>query len=280
MPATPAASADRIRSLLGPLTPWNDVRCVPETGSTNRDVAALAQQGAPEGLVIITEHQTAGRGRFERRWTAPPGASIGMSMLLRPQRPAPDWGWLSLLAGLAVVRGIRAAGAAAGGDQAAAAGRVLLKWPNDVLVQGEPAPGKLCGILSERIETPQGPAAVIGIGINIDLADDELPVPTATSLARAGLPHDKDLVISGVLRHLADLQGIWQRRGHLVEAYGQDCGTIGQPVRVQLDEHTSVVGRAIGVDEQGCLQVTTADGLRTFPAGDVFHLRPGETVDQ
>lgn len=266
---TPPARADRIRSLLADQTFWTEVRTVPETGSTNRDVAALAAQGMPEGFALVTEHQTAGRGRFDRRWQAPPGSSIGMSVLLRPQRPAQDWGWLSVVAGLAVARAVRDTSGAEAGR------RVVLKWPNDVLVEGGAGAGKLCGILCERHETPTGAAAVMGIGINFDLAPEELPVPTATSLAGAGLVAEKDPVLAAVLRHIAQLYAVWQQRGHLAEAYARECGTIGQQVRVQLDEHTSISGRAIGVDEQGRLMVSTPEGLRRFVAGDVFHLRPG-----
>ncbi|MCT1460012.1 biotin--[acetyl-CoA-carboxylase] ligase [Aestuariimicrobium sp. p3-SID1156] len=261
------ADAGRIRAALALPSFWTLVHTVAETGSTNRDVAQAAQEGMPEGYALISEHQTAGRGRFERRWQAPPGASVGLSVLLRPTRPFTDWSWLALLAGLAVQRAVRV-------TSPQASGRVVLKWPNDVLIQGEPGPGKLCGILCERVETPTGPAAVLGVGINIALAPEELPVPTATSLAGAGLNADKDAVLSGVLDNLAELYQVWAQRGHLREAYGRECATIGQDVRVQLDEKTNVLGRAVGVDESGALQVRTHEGVRTFVAGDVFHLRP------
>ena len=106
MPASPPANADRIIALLGPDSSWR-VRCIRSTGSTNFDMAAAARRGEAAGAVLVAEHQDAGRGRFERTWTSPPGVSVATSVLLRPRRPALDWGWLSLLVGLAVADGIR-----------------------------------------------------------------------------------------------------------------------------------------------------------------------------
>ncbi|MGA4669460.1 biotin--[acetyl-CoA-carboxylase] ligase [Propionibacteriaceae bacterium Y1923] len=276
MPATPPADAAAITSLLATSRGlWREVRTIAETGSTNADVAALAGAGAAEGLVLVAEHQTSGRGRLDRTWTAPPGSSVAISALLRPTRPLQDWTWLPLLTGLAVSRAVRASA-----PSRELADRVQVKWPNDVLVTDAPGVGKLCGILLERHEAAGGQqhaAAVIGLGLNIDLAPDELPVPTATSLAGAGLDSDKDRVIAALLDELAELYELWQRRGHLVEAYQRECGTIGQQVRVELSPSTSVHGSATGVDEQGRLLVRTPDGLKAFAAGDVHHLRPPRT---
>ena len=246
------------------------MRTVAETGSTNQDVARLAAAGAAEGVVVVAEHQTSGRGRFDRVWHAPPGSSIAISVLLRPSRTFVDWTWLPLLAGMAVARAVRTAGG--GGTEDGS--RVLLKWPNDVLVTSGAGPGKLCGILSERHETASGPVAVVGIGINIDLAEDELPTPMATSLAAAGLGTDKDALVVALLTEFGALYDIWQTRGHLREAYERDCGTLGQRVRVELSPTVSVTGRAVGVDGGGGLVVETPKGTTTFVAGDVHHLRP------
>ncbi|MGA4508340.1 biotin--[acetyl-CoA-carboxylase] ligase [Propionibacteriaceae bacterium G1746] len=273
MPATPPADAAAITALLsGSRNVWHVIRTTPETGSTNADVATLASTAADEGLVLIAEHQTSGRGRLDRTWTAPPGSSLAISALLRPGRPLQDWTWLPLLTGLAVSRAVRRAA-----PTPELANRVLVKWPNDVLVTdaaGPGVPGKLCGILLERHETPTGPAAIIGLGLNIDLAPDDLPVPTATSLAGVGFDADKNRIVAALLDELAELYGLWQRRGHLVEAYQRECGTIGQQVRVELSPTQSVHGTATGVDEQGRLLVRTPDGLQAFSAGDVYHLRP------
>src|SRR5689334_3642281 len=143
---------------------WLAVGVVKETGSINADLLAKARSGADEGLVLVAEAQTSGRGRMGRRWISPPRRSLTFSVLLRPAVPAGLLGWAPLLAGVAVASALqRTAGVDA-----------RLKWPNDVLVDG----AKIAGILAER----WGNAVVIGTGINVLQQRGELPVPTATSL--------------------------------------------------------------------------------------------------
>ena len=159
--------AELRQELIRPGGLWQKVDLVAETGSTNADLAARARQGEVPGTVLITGYQSAGRGRQGRTWTAPPGSGIAMSILVRPNGIDPSrWTWLSLLAGLAVADGVRRAA-----DLPA-----VLKWPNDVLLHAR----KFCGILSERVDTSEGPACVVGIGINVSLAERQLPVPSAT----------------------------------------------------------------------------------------------------
>ena len=135
--------------------------------SSNALAAARAKEGAAEGLVVVADHQSAGRGRLDRSWQTPPGAAATFSLLLRPSVPAASWPWLPLLTGRSVAKALVALGYRAG-----------VKWPNDVLIEER----KVSGILVERVETPQGPAAVVGVGINVGMTSAELPVPTATSL--------------------------------------------------------------------------------------------------
>jgi BirA family transcriptional regulator, biotin operon repressor / biotin---[acetyl-CoA-carboxylase] ligase len=132
------------------------------TPSTNAVAVERAQAGAPEGLVVVADHQTAGRGRLDRVWETPAGTAVTFSLLLRPTAPTRSWPWLPLLTGYAVDKALKARGLDAG-----------VKWPNDVLIGGR----KVAGILVERIETPDGPAAVVGVGINVAMTDTELPVP-------------------------------------------------------------------------------------------------------
>lgn len=263
MPASPAADAARITELLGAGSSWQ-VHCVDSTNSTNADLAQLARQGAPAGLVRIADHQRRGRGRFDRKWASPPGSSVATSVLLRPARPTLDWGWLSLLVGLAVSQGIRDLG---GGE------RVWLKWPNDVLIDAR----KVCGILSERVVTDWGDAAVCGWGVNVSMTSAELPVPHATSLMMAGLPTDKSALLSAVLTRLADLERRWDAGADLREEYEAGCATIGRQVRVHLDEQSrhgpSVTGLAVGVGPNGELLVDLGGVVEAFAAGDVVHLR-------
>lgn len=242
---------------------WGPLEVVPTTGSTNADLAERARSGAPEGAVLIASEQTAGRGRLDRQWVSPAGSSVSMSLLLRPTPAFPQWGWLSLLAGMAV--------AAALSDVASSAGSVTLKWPNDVLIGGR----KVCGILSERVEHPDGARAVVGIGINVALTQAELPVPEATSLLIEGMPTDQSVLAASVLDHFAELYRRWQFSGSLRGEYEARCASVGAPLTIQVDPRHRVEGTGRGVDEFGRLQVATAGGIETFAVGDVVHAKLG-----
>lgn len=242
---------------------WSDLRIVDETGSTNADVAAAAAGGVPEGLVVVAEHQIAGRGRGDREWTAPPRSGLTFSVLLRPP-PASrsSWGWLPLLAGLSVATPLTRLG---GLD-------VGLKWPNDVLI-GE---RKVAGLLAEVV----GDAVVLGVGINVSLREDELPVPTATSLFLAGSGVlDREPVLRAVLRDLATRYRAWcdvdgdAGASGLLGDYRDACVTIGRDVTVHLPGERDVAGLARNVDGSGRLVVESADGVELLAAGDVVHVR-------
>ncbi|MFF2212608.1 biotin--[acetyl-CoA-carboxylase] ligase [Streptomyces antibioticus] len=250
---------------------WSDVRVVQRTGSTNSDLAALAVKGeAAEGAVLVAEEQTAGRGRLDRRWTAPPRSGLFFSVLLRPAEvPVARWGWLTLLTGVAVATGLARA---AGVDTA-------LKWPNDLLVTVGGEERKAGGILAERAGED---GVVVGVGINVTLRADELPVPQAGSLALAGAAGtDRDPLLRAVLRSLEEWYGRWREAGGdpavggLQEAYAAGCATLGRSVRAELPGGRALVGEAVAVDGDGRLVIATADGVREpVGAGDVVHLRP------
>lgn len=231
---------------------------VPATGSTNADVAALARAGEAPGVVEVTPHQQAGRGRFDRVWITPPETCVAQSVLVQPRRPLAQWGWLSLLVGVAVSDGIRTA---TGLDAS-------VKWPNDVLIGGR----KVCGILSEVVPTPGGLAAVLGYGLNIALEPEQLPVSTATSLRIEGSDARAHDVVAAVLAALGSRFERWDAGEDIAEDYRARCSTLGQRVRLLLPDGV-VEGRAVDVDGAGSLVVETLQGLRTFPAGDVVHLR-------
>ncbi|MFF0592912.1 biotin--[acetyl-CoA-carboxylase] ligase [Streptomyces antibioticus] len=250
---------------------WSDVRVVQRTGSTNSDLAALAVKGeAAEGAVLVAEEQTAGRGRLDRRWTAPPRSGLFFSVLLRPAEvPVARWGWLTLLTGVAVATGLARA---AGVDTA-------LKWPNDLLVTVGGEERKAGGILAERAGED---GVVVGVGVNVTLRADELPVPQAGSLALAGAAGtDRDPLLRAVLRSLEDWYGRWREAGGdpavggLQEAYAAGCATLGRSVRAELPGGRSLIGEAVAVDGDGRLVIATADGVsEPVGAGDVVHLRP------
>lgn len=249
-----------ISSLLESNSVFDRVEVVASTGSTNHDLAARARLGEREGAVLVASEQTAGRGRLDRQWVSPPGASISMSLLLEPAPEFPQWGWLSILAGMAVSSAV--------GD-IAQPGAVTLKWPNDVLLHGD----KLCGILSERVEHPTGPRAVIGIGINVALTRDQLPVPNATSLALAGLPAEQSPLVAGILNHFSRYYRLWSRSGSLLAEYEARCASIGAELTIVVDDEHRVHGTGVGVDKFGRLEVATAEGVQTFAVGDVVHAR-------
>lgn len=237
------------------------VEILPATPSTNAVVAERARAGAPGGLVVTTEHQTAGRGRLDRAWAMPARAALAVSVLLRPVGVAPArWPWLPLMTGVAVARALRELGYAAG-----------LKWPNDVLIDGR----KVCGILVERVETPTGPAAVLGIGLNTSLSADELPVPTATSLAlEGGAPVDRTAVLTAVLGQLTTAYDAWQAAPARLEAdYRQLSVTVGKRVRAELPDGSVLAGLATAIDSDGRLVIAHDGGETAVGAGDVVHAR-------
>ena len=242
---------------------WTDVVVTDRTGSTNADAAAAARDGAPEGSVFTTDFQTSGKGRLDRGWEAPAGSGISVSVVLRPDAvPAARWVWLPLLAGLAVDATVRELGVPS-----------TVKWPNDVLVEDR----KLCGVLLERVETPDGAAAVVGIGLNVSQTRDELPVPTATSLVLEGAEMtDRTVVLRALLRNLETLYRAWvEAEGDpstgIREAYEGRCSTVGSAVTVSMPDGSTRSGTAESIDEQGRLVV---DG-EAVSAGDITHVRPG-----
>jgi BirA family biotin operon repressor/biotin-[acetyl-CoA-carboxylase] ligase len=262
----PLREQDLRRALTeGPDAPWAALDVVGETGSTNADLAQRARDGAPDRSVLVAEHQSAGRGRRDRVWESPPRAGIAVSVLLRPAVPPSRWAWLGMLAALAVTDALRTD---CGLD-------AVLKWPNDVLVDGR----KIAGLLSVTAP-PDG--VVVGIGLNVSQTADELPVPTATSLRLAGSAvTDRDPVLRAVLRRLARRYDAWLAAGGsgVAPAYRERCDTIGRAVRVELPDG-AVEGRADGVDDDGRLLVLPAGADRplALSVGDVVHIRPAGTA--
>ena len=239
-----------------------DLRVVPETGSTNDDVAALARDGAPEGTVLVAEAQSSGRGRLDRSWTSPPRAGLTFSVLLRPGMPVHRRTWLPLLAGLALQQAVARLGAVP----------TYLKWPNDLLL-GE-GPAKAGGILAQA----DGDAVVLGIGLNVSTTLAELP-PGGTSLAvEAAECTDRDPLLRAVLRTFGTLYTGWSAAEQdLRPAYEAVCDTVGREIRVQLPDGGVLTGTATGLDGTGRLVVRSAEGERAVSAGDVTRVRPVTT---
>jgi len=222
------------------------VRHVAETGSTNSDVAAAAAAGEPEGLVIVADHQTAGRGRLGRRWVAEPGSALLASILLRPT---------SADAQLAVAAVACAASAVTGAG---------IKWPNDLVA---PDNRKLAGVLAES--GGNGTWVVVGIGVNLRDVPPDVPDAIALSSLRDDVP-SRDAFLEQLL-------GALEPRYAAIDAvpaeYRNRCVTIGRDVRV-VGVSSTFEGVAVSVDDAGGLVVRRADGeVVTVTVGDVVHLR-------
>jgi BirA family biotin operon repressor/biotin-[acetyl-CoA-carboxylase] ligase len=249
------------------------LRVLDEATSTN-DVLAQLAAGEVNGSTVVTFNQTAGRGRLGRVWVAPPGKTLAASVLLTPAStrgglPPEVFGWLPLIAGAAMASSI---------DAMVGDGRTGLKWPNDVQVDGL----KVCGILAELL--PSG-GVILGTGVNLLLTEDELPVPTATSLALLGVAGTAaelaDRALSGYLGTLRELvDRLVAVDGNAVASgvhreVSEWCRTIGKQVRVELPGDSSRFGVAVGIDSTGCLLLRDQrdETVSAVAAGDVTHLR-------
>ena len=241
---------------------WRRVEVVQAIGSTNAELVARAAAEEPEGLVLVAEHQEAGRGRLHRTWTSPPRAGLTVSVLLRPDVPAARRAWLSLLTGVALAEAV----------SEVAGIRASLKWPNDLLA-GDGA--KLAGILAES----SGGAVVVGVGLNVSTRRDELP-DTGTSLELvAGAPVDRGTVLLAFLRSFERRYAQWVQvlgdpvSSGLAQDYLTWCSTVGATVTVTMPDGSALEGVAEAVDWDGRLVVATAGGTIELASGDVRHVR-------
>lgn len=257
---------------------WHRIEVLPETGSTNTELAERARKGAEHGSVLVTEHQTAGRGRLGRDFSTPARAALTFSLLLRPRAAAERWGWLPALMGVAAVGAVRRVGGV----------KVALKWPNDVIVpaglRSEPGTvdGKLAGILAEAEFSSETPGVVVGIGVNVSQDRAELPVDTAVSLRGEGSADlDRGVLLAAILGEFEELYTVWAAAGGDAEAsglapvYRDMCVTIGRRVRVHLPGGQVLEGTATQVDAEARLVVEGPAGRQALSAGDVVHVRPG-----
>jgi BirA family biotin operon repressor/biotin-[acetyl-CoA-carboxylase] ligase len=242
-----------------------DVHRFEEIDSTNAYLHRQAGLGAPEGMVAVAEHQSAGRGRLDRRWESPRGASLLVSVLFRPDLDPAELHLCTTAMALAAAEACR---------QVAGVGPVL-KWPNDVLVHEE----KLAGVLAEAsfdAGATGSVAVVVGLGLNVDWPGP--PGAGGTSLAELGAgPVDRAVLLGALLEALSARRALLDSvagRHEVVAELRNRCATLGRRVRVELAAE-AVVGVATEIDDAGRLVVLTPAGPRTVSAGDVVHLRPG-----
>ncbi len=238
------------------------IRYLPSCGSTNLVAKELAAAGAPEGTLVLTEEQTAGRGRLGRRWVAPFGSSLLMSVLLRPALPPAEVPSLGLSAAVAVAAAVqRCTGLSPG-----------LKWPNDLLLEGRKAGGILLELAAEGDMVHH---AVLGVGLNVNVAPASWPgevASRATSLAAVlGRAVDRLALLRGILAELEERYRIWQEGGFaaLRAEWIERNVTLGREVTVATPRGV-VRGRAWDVDREGRLLLDLEDGERlALAAGEV-----------
>jgi BirA family biotin operon repressor/biotin-[acetyl-CoA-carboxylase] ligase len=248
----------RLRTALG----QRPFRLYTQIGSTNDAAREWAKNGGSEGAVVIAEEQTAGRGRFARRWDAPPGTALLLSVIIRPQPTQSDYlARLPLVGALAVVETLATLGA-----QDAA-----IKWPNDALLNGR----KVAGILAETDWQGDRPTVgILGIGLNvrIDFTRSELEMRAISVEPALGLPIDRAALLATVLARV----DYWTARlehSALIEAWRSKLVTLGQRITANLTSDSQaapIAGVAIGVDDFGALLVQTDDGkMHRLVAGEI-----------
>jgi BirA family biotin operon repressor/biotin-[acetyl-CoA-carboxylase] ligase len=235
---------------------------MPTVDSTNRVALGFAQEGAPEGTVVLADRQTAGRGRMDRRWQSPPDCNLYLSLLLRPVIAPADAPQITLVAGVAVAETL---------SLLCPAGVVGLKWPNDVMIRGR----KVCGILTEmRMAETAVEAIVVGIGLNVNMAEadfDPTLRDTATSLRReTGRTHSREEVAALLCERFERWYDIFRSQGfHPVrEGWLARSDMPGKRVRIHFLKEARE-GVVKGIDRDGALLLADDHGaLRRITAGD------------
>ena len=237
------------------VTPYWRVSVVELTGSTQNDLLQLVESNnALDGQVIATEFQSNGRGRLDRTFQAPAQSALLFSFYIKPRKERSEWGFISLIAGLSLVRAITTIDTAM---------NVSLKWPNDLIINEK----KCAGIIAQT--TNEG--IVIGIGLNVSMTPNELPVSTATSLAIEGSTiTDRNLLLSHLLNTFAELFEAWEEGSELLDEYASASSTIGKKVRIELPGGENLEATVARISHTG--ELVLDDG-RHVSAGDVIHLR-------
>ena len=224
------------------------------TTSTQTDLADLVNSNsAKTGDVIATEFQSDGRGRLDRTFDAPPGSALLFSFYIKPKRARTDWGFIGHLAALTMQQVISA-------DNQS---QVWLKWPNDILIGDQ----KVAGLLAQATDD----GVVIGIGTNVAMTVEELPVESATSLAIAGFSNlDRNSILCDFLNRFENNFKEWDNGADFIDRYSEVCATLGRLVRVEVIGRENRTGKAVSINKLGALALE--DGFEVN-VGDVVHLR-------
>jgi BirA family transcriptional regulator, biotin operon repressor / biotin---[acetyl-CoA-carboxylase] ligase len=231
------------------------VSVVEVTGSTQDDLTQLvADKKASNGDVIATEFQSAGRGRLDRKFDAPATSALMFSFYIEPQREKSDWSFLPLLTGLAAIFAL---------TKLDPQSSPTLKWPNDILLSD----GKVGGIIAQV----SGDGVTIGVGINVGMTEEELPVAHATSLALQQFSNlDRNLILSTFLTTFEELFTRWQNGEDLRHLYNERSATIGHDIRIEHPDGSHKNAKAVDVTPAG--ELILEDGSRVT-VGDIVHLR-------
>ena len=230
------------------------VSVVDLTTSTQIDLAELAKSNSIKtGEVLATEFQTAGRGRLDRTFEAAPGSALLFSFFIKPNRARSDWGFISHLAAISMQEVISQ-------DHPS---QVQLKWPNDILIGDK----KVAGLLAQATDD----GVIIGIGVNVAMTSDELPVDTATSLAITGSKKlDRSLILGEFLNRFEVNFDKWDNGADFIDSYSAICATLGRQVQVEVSGRANRTGQALTINKIGALMLD--DGFEVN-VGDVVHLR-------
>lgn len=233
------------------------------TGSTQTDLTtAVRNHEARHGEVLVTEFQSAGRGRLDRSFVAQPGTALLFSFYITPDAAKIELGWLPLLAGQALCKSMEEV------LTVNSAVKPLLKWPNDILIHDR----KVGGILAERIDSENGPGVVVGIGLNFFATREQLPFSHATSLALEGFTGTSraDLLVS-FLKNMSVYLERWDSGDlSLIQEYIDRSATIGMAVSIELPNGERVESLAVSIAGSGALILENGSHITV---GDVVHLR-------
>ena len=231
------------------------VSVVEVTGSTQDDIALrVSENKAIPGEVLTTEFQSAGRGRLDRKFEAPQSSALMFSFYIEPQRNKSDWSFLPLLTGLSVIFAL---------TKLNPEFAPTLKWPNDILVGA----GKVGGIITQACDN----GVIIGVGINVGMTSEELPVVSATSLALHDYPVlDRNFILASLLNSFEELFARWEGGEDLRHLYRERSATLGHEVRVEHPDGSHKNGKATDITPAG--ELILEDGSRVT-VGDIVHLR-------
>ena len=250
-------AALRESELRAELSPYWRVSVVDVTGSTQADLAeSVHSNSAIDGEVLIANYQSAGRGRLDREFIAAPSSALLFSLYKKVKRPRAEWNFLALLTALSITEALTSIDAKQ---------EIKLKWPNDILLNEK----KIAGLLSQATED----GVIIGVGLNVSMQDDELPVQTATSLILEGFREvDRNKIAKKILQVFEKYFSLWENQGSapFISDYEKICSSLHEKIQIILPDGESMNAVATGISPQG--ELVLSDGT-LINSADILHLR-------